>query len=51
MADFPLYNLIALSKKVLFIILFAYFASKVINAVEKLNNKEIISHSFYFLNL
>ena len=47
MTDF-IYNFVPLSKKVLFLGLFAYFLSQIGSAVRKLDEKELVSHSFYF---
>ena len=47
MVHFLSSNCVGLPKKMLFVALFAYFVSKVITAVEKLNDKEFVSHSLY----
>ena len=47
MADFPMFDFVAISKRVLFVVLFAYFVSKVIAAVQKLDAEELKSHSLH----
>ena len=38
-------------KKVIFVVLFAYFVSRVIIASKKLDNKEMYAHSFLCNNM
>ena len=42
MAGFCLSNWVGVTKKLIFVALFAFFVSKVIAAVEKLNEKELV---------